>query len=115
MRQNLNFIKNQGDLVLILSGDHLYRMDYRKFVEFHVRSGADLTISVTPVSADQVHEFGVMKVGHGGVITEFKEKPKDPAAKSIRLPLMSTERTWLRVLRSCDSMNSSYSTSVPER
>jgi glucose-1-phosphate adenylyltransferase len=78
VRQNLNFIKNQGDLVLILSGDHLYRMDYRKFVEFHVQSGADLTISVTPVTADQVHEFGVMKVGRGGVITEFKEKPKDP-------------------------------------
>ena len=86
VRQNLNFIKNQGDLVLILSGDHLYRMDYRKFVEFHVRSGADLTISVTPVPADQVHEFGVMKVGHGGVITEFKEKPKDPAAiESMRV------------------------------
>ena len=80
VRQNLNFIKNQGDLILILSGDHLYRMDYRQFVEFHVRSGADLTISVTPVPADQAHEFGVMKVGRGGRITEFKEKPRDPAA-----------------------------------
>jgi glucose-1-phosphate adenylyltransferase len=80
VRQNLNFIKNQGDLVLILSGDHLYRMDYRQFVEFHVRSGADITISVTPVPAAQAHEFGVMKVGRGGHIAEFKEKPKDPAA-----------------------------------
>ncbi|MGD0783729.1 MAG: sugar phosphate nucleotidyltransferase, partial [Candidatus Aminicenantales bacterium] len=86
VRQNLNFIKNQGDLVLILSGDHLYRMDYRRFVEFHVRSGADLTISVAPVPADQAHEFGVMKVGRGGHIAEFKEKPKDPAAiESMRV------------------------------
>jgi glucose-1-phosphate adenylyltransferase len=80
VRQNLNFIKNQGDLVLILSGDHLYRMDYRQFVEFHVRSGADITISVTPVTAGQAHEFGVMKVGRGGRITEFREKPKDAAS-----------------------------------
>ena len=80
VRQNLNFIKNQGDLVLILSGDHLYRMDYRQFVEFHLRSGADITISVTPVAAEQAHEFGVMKVGRGGHIAEFKEKPRDPAS-----------------------------------
>jgi len=80
VRQNLNSIENQGDLVLVLSGDHLYRMDYRKFVEFHIRSGADLTISVAPVAADQAHEFGVMKVGRGGRIVEFREKPKDPAA-----------------------------------
>jgi glucose-1-phosphate adenylyltransferase len=80
VRQNLPFIKDQGDLVLILSGDHLYRMDYRKFVEAHVRTGADVSISVIPVPASRVGEFGALKVDAEGRITEFREKPRDAAA-----------------------------------
>ncbi|MBP1769474.1 MAG: glucose-1-phosphate adenylyltransferase, partial [Candidatus Aminicenantes bacterium] len=64
--------------VLILSGDHLYRMDYRKFVDFHLTAGAEISIAVTPVRAEQAHEFGVMKVNSRGRITEFHEKPKTP-------------------------------------
>ena len=79
VRQNLNFIEDAGALVLVLSGDHLYRMDYRKFVDFHVASGAEISIAVTPVRAEQAHEFGVMKVNSRGRITEFHEKPKSPA------------------------------------
>lgn len=79
VRQNLGFIQKVGDLVLILSGDHLYRMDYRKFVASHLDSGAEITIAVTPVGADQAPEFGVMKVDQRGRITEFFEKPKSPA------------------------------------
>lgn len=79
VRQNLNFIEDVGDLVLILSGDHLYRMDYQKFVESHQTSGAEISIAVTPVSAAQAPEFGVMKVNHRGRITEFFEKPNHPA------------------------------------
>ena len=79
VRQNLGFIQNVGDLVLILSGDHLYRMDYRKFVASHLDSGAEITIAVTPVGVSQVPEFGVMKVDQRGRITEFFEKPKSPA------------------------------------
>jgi glucose-1-phosphate adenylyltransferase len=87
VRQNLLYLRNVGDPVLILSGDHLYRMDYRKFVDFHQRSGADLTISVTPVRTDQVGEFGVMRVDGEGRVDEFKEKPKDPAAvEAFRIP-----------------------------
>lgn len=80
VRQNLHFLENQGDLVLILSGDHLYRMDYRKFVDFHIRSGAEISISVIPVRADAVKDLGVMKVDRGGRITEFREKPRESAA-----------------------------------
>ncbi|MDP2915230.1 MAG: glucose-1-phosphate adenylyltransferase [Candidatus Aminicenantes bacterium] len=80
VRQNLHFLENQGDLVLILSGDHLYRMDYRKFVDFHVRMGAEISISVIPVRTDAVKDFGVMKVDRTGRITEFREKPKEAAA-----------------------------------
>jgi len=87
VRQNLNFLEGQGDLVLILSGDHLYRMDYRKFVDHHLAAGADITISVTPVPAAQASEFGVMKVGGDGRIVEFREKPKDPAVlEDMRVP-----------------------------
>jgi len=79
VRQNLAFVEDAGDLVLILSGDHLYRMDYRKFVEAHLGSGAEITIAVTPVSAAQASEFGVMKVNQRNRITDFFEKPKSPA------------------------------------
>ena len=79
VRQNLNFIKEAGALILILSGDHLYRMDYRKFVDFHIASGAEISIAVTPVRAEQAPEFGVMKADGRGRITEFFEKPKAAA------------------------------------
>ncbi len=76
VRKNLNFLRNQGDLVLILSGDHLYRMDYRKFIDYHIRKKADISISVYPVFAKQTPEFGVMKVNKSSRITSFFEKPK---------------------------------------
>ncbi|HOW84438.1 MAG TPA: glucose-1-phosphate adenylyltransferase [Candidatus Aminicenantes bacterium] len=79
VRQNLGYIKDPGALVLVLSGDHLYRMDYRKFVDFHIASGAEISIGVTPIGAGQAPELGVMKVDGGGRITEFREKPGDPA------------------------------------
>jgi glucose-1-phosphate adenylyltransferase len=79
VRQNLAFVEDVGDLVLVLSGDHLYRMDYRRFVESHLESGAEITIAVTPVAAAQAPEFGVMKVNQRGRITDFFEKPSAPA------------------------------------
>jgi glucose-1-phosphate adenylyltransferase len=78
VRQNLTYIKDEKALVLILSGDHLYRMDYGRFVDFHLTMGAEISIAVTPIGTEQVHEFGVMKVDGRGRITEFREKPKEP-------------------------------------
>jgi len=80
VRKNLHYIEDPGALVLVLSGDHLYRMDYRKFADFHLASGAEISIAVTPVRAEEAHDFGVMKVDGRGRITEFCEKPEDPAA-----------------------------------
>jgi len=77
VRQNLHFLREEGDLVLILSGDHLYRMDYRKFIDFHVNKKADISISVYPVHYDQASDFGVMKVNVNSRIDAFFEKPKD--------------------------------------
>lgn len=79
VRQNLSFLKSEGDLVLVLSGDHLYRMDYRKFIDYHIEKKADITISVYPVKQDQAPQFGVMKVDKAGEIIDFYEKPTDPS------------------------------------
>jgi glucose-1-phosphate adenylyltransferase len=77
VRQNLKFVEKMGDLVLILSGDHLYRMDYRNFVESHLQRNADISISVIPVPAARAPEYGVMKVNALGRIVDFHEKPKE--------------------------------------
>ena len=79
VRQNLGYFEGAGDLVLVLSGDHLYRMDYRAFVESHLATGAEISIAVTPVAAEAAGELGIMKVDAAGRITEFREKPSDPA------------------------------------
>jgi len=79
VRQNLSFVEEAGDLVLTLSGDHLYRMDYSGFVGSHLASGAEISIAVAPISAEQAPDFGVMKVNSRGRITDFSEKPKEPA------------------------------------
>ncbi len=72
-------IKEAGTrYVLILAGDHLYRMDYRKFVQRHIDSEADITVAVQPVSRDIVSGLGILKLGSDNRITNFIEKPKDP-------------------------------------
>jgi glucose-1-phosphate adenylyltransferase len=62
--------------VLILSGDQLYQMDYRRMLETHRRHVADVTVAVTPVSAEQAPALGILKVNRQGRITHFEEKPK---------------------------------------
>lgn len=69
------------DTVLILSGDHLYRMDFGALIDFHIHQKADLSISVFPVSPKEIHQFGILKAGQSGLITDFVEKPKTPGAR----------------------------------
>lgn len=71
--------------LMILSGDHLYRMDYQKFLARHFETGADLTISVIPCSAGEAEEFGLLKTNTDGAIVEFKEKPKGNALEEMRV------------------------------
>lgn len=72
-------IKEAGTrYVLILAGDHLYRMDYRKFVQRHIDSEADISVAVQPVSRETVSGLGILKMGSDSRITNFTEKPKDP-------------------------------------
>jgi len=77
VRQNLGIVKNFGDYVLILSGDHLYRMDYSKFIDYHIDQGADITISVIPVREEDTSQLGIMQASEDSMITDFVEKPKD--------------------------------------
>ena len=65
--------------VLILAGDHLYNMDYRAFVDYHVETGADITMAVQPVTADMAPALGILKRSRDGQIASFTEKP-EPAA-----------------------------------
>ena len=77
VRKQLLEIQSAGtEYVLVLSGDHLYRMDYRDYVEFHVNSGADITIAVQPVSRADAPGLGILKMNTAGQITRFTEKPK---------------------------------------
>ena len=67
-----------ADYVLILAGDHLYRMDYREMAEFHWEKNADITVAVQPVARGEASRFGILKVESDGRISSFAEKPKDP-------------------------------------
>lgn len=70
---------------LILSGDHLYRMDYRDFVKKHRESGAAITIAVLPCDEKRASSFGVMKIDNTGTVVEFAEKPKGDALKAMQV------------------------------
>ncbi len=73
------------DEFLILSGDHLYRMDYRLFVERHRDTNADITLSVVPIDEKRASDFGLMKIDNTGRVVDFSEKPKGDALKKMQV------------------------------
>ena len=80
--QNLEFIERYNpEYVLILSGDHIYKMDYSKMIEQHEKTGAACTISVLEVSLEEASRFGIMNTNEDGSIYEFEEKPKNPKSQ----------------------------------
>ena len=84
VRQQLLEIESAGtEYVLILAGDHLYNMDYRAFIEYHVETGADITMAVQPVSADMAPALGILKRSDGGQIESFTEKPEPEALAGL--------------------------------
>ena len=77
--QNLPFIKNYNpEYVLILSGDHIYKMNYDKMLAFHKQSGADVTVATIEVPMEEASRFGIVNVGERNDIVQFEEKPKVP-------------------------------------
>ncbi|NTW72647.1 MAG: glucose-1-phosphate adenylyltransferase [Eubacteriaceae bacterium] len=77
--ENMNFIDNLNpEYVLILSGDHIYKMDYMKMLDHHIEKGAHATIAVIEVPWDEASRFGIMETDKNGKIVEFAEKPEKP-------------------------------------
>ena len=77
--QNINFIKQYNpDYVLILSGDHIYRMDYAKMLEHHKNTGASCTVATITVPIEEASRFGICNTNADNSIYEFEEKPKNP-------------------------------------
>ncbi len=79
VRKNLRYFHNVDEHIIILSGDHLYRMNYNPFFKHHIESGADISIAVKPIPQHKASEFGILKIDEKGWISEFYEKPTDPA------------------------------------
>ena len=95
--QNINFIDSYNpDYVLILSGDHIYKMDYEEMLDYHKEKKADLTIAVMPVPMEEASRFGIMVTDDDMRITDFQEKPKVPKSNLASMGIYIF--TW-RVLR----------------
>jgi glucose-1-phosphate adenylyltransferase len=76
--QNLDFVtNNRADTVLVLSGDHIYKMDYNAMLDQHRTTGADITVGVMPVPIEDTNRYGIMEVDDSLNVTQFYEKPKD--------------------------------------
>jgi glucose-1-phosphate adenylyltransferase len=85
VRQHLHrFTGRENDYQLILSGDQLYRMDYRKLLDSHWKRGADVTICVIPKNESMASSFGLLKLGSDGRVEQFREKPRGNALREMQ-------------------------------
>ena len=75
VRKNMTNFRRSGDTILLLSGDHLYRMDFKNFLNFHFSHDADITLGVVPVERSRVRELGVLKMDADSQVIDFVEKP----------------------------------------
>lgn len=90
VRQYLWLLKEWDvDEYIILSGDHLYRMDYTKFVQRHQETNADITLSVLPMDEKRASDFGLMKIDDKGRVIDFSEKPKGEALRKMQVDTAS--------------------------
>ena len=95
--QNLSYIEEQdAELVLMLSGDHVYKMDYSDMVNCHEKHQADVTLSVTRMSRDQLRDFGTVTVDEEGQVTSFQEKVKEPKSDLVSMGIYVFKKDFLR-------------------
>ena len=107
--QNIGFIENYNcDYVVILSGDHIYKMDYSDMIEYHISKKADCTIAVIEVPIKEASRFGIMNTDEHDRIVDFEEKPKKPKSNkaSMGIYVFSTKMLF-QYLRSDDEDPSS--------
>jgi glucose-1-phosphate adenylyltransferase len=104
--QNLEFIADRDtDLVLVLAGDHIYKMDYRPFIETHRASGAEVTCAVRTVPLEEAHRFGILDVDEEGRVTAFVEKPPNPTSNLVSMGVYVFSWPLLRDLLSPDRVD----------
>lgn len=103
-RKNLHYIEqSQSKYTLILSGDHIYKMDYRKMIEAHIASNATLTVAAKVVDISEAHRFGILEADDSNKVVRFVEKPKKPISNlaSMGIYVFNTD-VLLEKLRTMD-------------
>jgi len=104
--QNLNYLKQYNpEYVLILSGDHIYKMDYSKMLAYHIDKEADVSISVIEVPWEEASRFGIMNTNVDLDIIEFEEKPKDPKSNLASMGIYIFKWPVLRTFLEMDDKN----------
>ena len=116
--QNIDIIRQHApEYVLILAGDHIYKMDYGQMIAYHVESGADMTVGCLEVDPEQARAFGVMGVNDTGRVIEFLEKPDEPPSMpgkpgvvlaSMGIYVFNTAFLFERLIRDADDSRSSH-------
>jgi glucose-1-phosphate adenylyltransferase len=96
VRANLDFIAEQPvDTVLVLAGDHIYKMDYRPMLQVHQEHDADLTIAVHSVSPHEVHRYGIVTVDADGIVSHFEEKPRRSRSSLASMGIYAFRKSFL--------------------
>ena len=104
--QNMEFINRyDAEYVLILSGDHIYKMDYAQMLDHHKKTGADCTIAVIDVPIEEASRFGIMSVNDNGEIYKFAEKPKNPDSTKASMGIYIFTKSKLQKYLEEDSKN----------
>ncbi len=99
--QNLDFVADrEPELVLVLAGDHVYKMDYRPFIEQHRETQAEVTCAVRTVPIEEAHRFGILSVDDDGRVTEFIEKPANPPSNLVSMGVYVFSWPFLREILS---------------
>ena len=109
--RNLDFLRKfNADYVLILSGDHLYRMNYNDMLKNHIKKGAVATISVMEVPWEEASRFGILSTDEEGRVTKFAEKPKKPESNlaSMGIYIFNTEVLINKLIEDADDEDSSH-------
>lgn len=96
LRANLDFIAEQPvDVVLVLAGDHVYKMDYRPMLQLHEELGVDLTLAVHSVSPHETHRFGIVTVDADGTVSQFEEKPRRTRSSLASMGIYAFRKSFL--------------------
>lgn len=104
--QNIDFIDSYNpDYLLILSGDHIYKMNYDEMLDYHREKNAELTVAVRPVPWKEASRFGIMFADEDGTITEFQEKPKEPKSNLASMGIYIFTWKTLRKVLTADMKN----------